>query len=224
MSPAPPARPKAPPLRVLGVTNSLRTGSLNRMALALAGDCLPEGMVMEVHDLRDIPFYTHEQEQEGIPAPVLQWGQALADADGVVLSSPEYNHSIPPVIKNAIDWASRLKPQPFEGKPVMLISATPGFWAEHACSTSCVACSTPSEPRPWSAPRCSSAARTRSSTAPASASTRRPVTTSAPRRWLFGSGSAARSSSTRSDPNAAERPSQAPEAKTFALAECACRH
>lgn len=118
---------KTRPLRLLGITNSLRADSLNRMALALAGECLPEGAVMDVHDIKEIPLYTHELEQQGIPVQVSRLTQALAGADGLVLSSPEYNHSIPPAIKNVIDWASRVKPQPFDGKPVMLISATPGL-------------------------------------------------------------------------------------------------
>lgn len=116
-----------PSYRLLGITNSLRAGSLNRQALALAHELLPQEATMAVHDLAGIPFYDIELERRGLPAEVQALARALHGCDGVVLCSPEYNHSIPAIIKNAIDWASRVPSLPFDGKPIMLLSATPGL-------------------------------------------------------------------------------------------------
>lgn len=113
--------------RVVGITNSLRPASLNRMALALAVELAPPGMAIGIVDIKPLPMHDPELEAQGLPAPVLALAETLRAADGVVLVSPEYNHSIPPAIKNCIDWLSRVKSDPWAGMPVMLVSATPGL-------------------------------------------------------------------------------------------------
>jgi chromate reductase len=74
----------------------------------------------------DFAIYNGDVEAQGIPAPVAAMGEAIAKADGVIVVTPEYNYSIPGGLKNAIDWLSRLKPQPFLDKPVAIESASPG--------------------------------------------------------------------------------------------------
>lgn len=113
--------------RIVGITNSLRLASLNRMTLAQAAELAPAGMAIEIADIKSLPMYDLELEAQGLPAPVLALADTLHQADGVVLVSPEYNHSIPPAIKNCIDWLSRVKSDPWAGMPVMLVSATPGL-------------------------------------------------------------------------------------------------
>lgn len=116
------------PYRLAALTNSLRAGSYNRMALALVEELLPPGAALQWLDLRALPFYDTELEQaEGIPADVAQLGHALQQVDGLVIASPEYNHSIPARLKNALDWLSRLRERPLAGLPVMLLSASVGM-------------------------------------------------------------------------------------------------
>ncbi len=116
------------PLRLLGICGSLRAGSYNAAVLAALPSLLPEGVSLEIFSgLGDIPLYKAALLAAGFPAAVTAVGVAVAAADGVVIISPEYNYSVPGVLKNAIDWASRLSPQPFAGKPVSLMSASMGI-------------------------------------------------------------------------------------------------
>lgn len=117
----------AAPLRLLGLTHSLRAGSYNRMTLDLVDELLPATGRLQRHDLAALPFYDPDLEQAGLPAAVSQLAQAMREADGIVIASAEYNHSIPAVIKNAIDWLSRVADEPLDGKPVMLLSASTGL-------------------------------------------------------------------------------------------------
>jgi chromate reductase len=114
-------------VRLLGVTNSVRPGSLNRMVLELVGEVVPGGVALEVFDLQGIPFFDIDLERERVPQRVMELATAVAGCDGVVLASPEYNHSIPPILKNAIDWLSRIRTKPLRELPFMLVSATPGM-------------------------------------------------------------------------------------------------
>ncbi len=118
--------------RLLGVSGSLRAGSYNTALLHAAGDLLPEGVELEVATLHGIPLYDGDaEEKDGIPAAVEALKDKLAACDGLVLCTPEYNHSIPGVLKNAIDWMSRPpkdKDRVFAGRPVALLGASPaGF-------------------------------------------------------------------------------------------------
>lgn len=113
-------------LNIVGLCGSLRAGSLNRMALNLAGASLPEGVKFEVLEWRDVPPFDSDLMAAGIPASVKELGARIREADGVVIATPEYNFSIPGMFKNTIDWLSRLDNQPFSGKPVAILSAATG--------------------------------------------------------------------------------------------------
>lgn len=112
--------------RVLGISGSLRKGSYNTMALEAARKLAPSGMTIERFDLRPIPLYDEDVRAKGLPAPVQDFRRAIAEADAVLIVSPEYNFSIPGVLKNAIDWASRPPDQPFNEKPVAIMGCSPG--------------------------------------------------------------------------------------------------
>lgn len=115
-------------VRVLGFAGSLRKGSYNRMALRAAGELLPGGMSLETFDLAPIPLYNEDVRAMGFPAPVQEFRDKIAAADALLIVTPEYNYSVPGVLKNAIDWASRPPEQPFDGKPV----GDHGRQSEHA--------------------------------------------------------------------------------------------
>lgn len=112
--------------RVLGIAGSLRQGSYNRRLLEAATDALPRAD-WTIARLRGIPPYDADIEARGLPPVVVQLKDQIEGADAIVISTPEYNHSVPGVLKNAIDWASRpAMRSPLVGKPVVLIGASPG--------------------------------------------------------------------------------------------------
>ncbi len=122
-------------MKVLGISGSLREGSYNSQLLRVAADLLPPGAELEVYDgLREIPPYVQGAEQSP-PVAVKRLKNALADADAVLIATPEYNHSIPGSLKNALDWVSRpLAGNPLMGKPALVIGASTGMfgavWAQ----------------------------------------------------------------------------------------------
>jgi NAD(P)H-dependent FMN reductase len=115
---------------VLGLSGSLRAKSFNTALLRAAVALSPPGLTIEVATIAGIPLYDGDQEAEnGVPAPVSALKERIAVADALLLVTPEYNGSIPGVMKNAIDWLSRPPKdiaRVFGGKPVALIGATPG--------------------------------------------------------------------------------------------------
>jgi chromate reductase len=113
-------------LDIVGLCGSLRTGSLNRAALNLAGASMPASMAMEVVEWREIPVFDADVFAEGYPAAVQALRDRIRRADGLVIATPEYNFSIPGAFKNMIDWLSRGEDQPFAHKPVAILSASPG--------------------------------------------------------------------------------------------------
>ena len=114
-------------LQILGIAGSLRDGSLNKALLRAAVGLAPAGMAIEIFDLAPVPLYNGDVEAAGDPPSVAAMKQAIAVADGVLMATPEYNHGVPGVMKNAIDWASRPpRSAPLGGKPVGLIGASPG--------------------------------------------------------------------------------------------------
>jgi chromate reductase len=116
------------PIKVLGFAGSLRRGSYNRALIRAAQALAPAGMSFDVIDLDDIPLYNGDVEAQGDPPSVAAFKSAIAAADGVVIATPEYNHGVPGVMKNAIDWASRPpRGAALGGKPVGLIGASPGM-------------------------------------------------------------------------------------------------
>jgi len=114
---------------IIGLSGSLRRDSYNSALLRVATELMPEGTRLQIGAIRGIPLYDGDLEAEGIPPPIAALKDMIADADGLLLATPEYNNSIPGVLKNAIDWLSRppadIK-RVFGGKPVALIGATPG--------------------------------------------------------------------------------------------------
>ncbi len=113
-------------MHFLGISGSLRRQSLNTVALRACTQLLPPGVTMALADISAIPLYNEEIREQGLPAAVQTLREQILKADAILIATPEYNYSIPGVLKNAIDWASRPPSQPFEGKPIALISASPG--------------------------------------------------------------------------------------------------
>ncbi len=115
-------------IRIVGFTGSLRRNSFNKAALRAAQMLLPENAILDIIDLADIPFYNEDIEVQGTPASVTVFKKKLFEADAVLISTPEYNFSIPPVLKNALDWASRGDELPLYGKPLAIMSASPSMY------------------------------------------------------------------------------------------------
>jgi chromate reductase len=114
-------------MKIMGMPGSIRAGSFNRALLDAAVELAPEGMTIEPWDgLRDIPHYDAALDRDGErPAPVEALKRRIAEADGVLIATPEYNYSLPGVLKNAIDWVSRPGYQSaLVGKPVAIIGAS----------------------------------------------------------------------------------------------------
>ena len=116
-------------MKLLGIVGSLRADSYNGMLLRAAAGQLPDGVELTVYEgLRDIPPY--EEELDRAPqAAVDALRAAVADADGILFATPEYNGSIPGQLKNALDWVSRpLEHNPLRNKPVAVVSASTGMF------------------------------------------------------------------------------------------------
>ncbi len=116
-------------VKVLGISGSLRKSSFNTAALRAAQELAPEGMEITIFDgLREIPPYDDDERLgTGYPPAVAAFRAALKSADALLFAMPEYNYSIPGVLKNAIDWASRPPEQPFDGKPFAVMGAATGL-------------------------------------------------------------------------------------------------
>ena len=116
--------------RIIGISGSLRRGSFNTSLLEAARRFIPDDIEFEIASIREIPLYNADVETEsGVPSPVTSLKEQLASANGLVIATPEYNHSIPGVAKNAIDWLSRPPrdvPRIFGDLPVALMGVTPG--------------------------------------------------------------------------------------------------
>jgi chromate reductase len=123
-------------MRILAIPGSVRRDSHNARLLRHAAERAPEGVEIEVWEgLKSIPPYDEDDDGPMPPRPVAELRQAIADADGLLIATPEYNSSIPGVLKNAIDWASRPRATtPLQGKPAAVIGATTGsfgaVWAQ----------------------------------------------------------------------------------------------
>ena len=112
--------------RIVAFAGSLRQGSYNRALLRAAQELAPEGMDVEIIEIGGLPFYNADVEAQGDPPSVAAYKAALADADGLLIATPEYNDGIPGVLTTAIDWGSRLPGRaPLSGKPVALMGASP---------------------------------------------------------------------------------------------------
>lgn len=113
------------PIKLVAFCGSLRKGSLNRLALQAFIERVPAGTTVETIEI-DWPLYNADVQAVGFPAPVQAAQQKMLAADGIVFASPEYNYSVSGVLKNAIDWLSRVTPQPFAGKPMAVFGASGG--------------------------------------------------------------------------------------------------
>jgi chromate reductase, NAD(P)H dehydrogenase (quinone) len=116
------------PLHFVTLLGSLRKGSLNAAIARALPALAPEGVcVSALGSVAEFPHYDADLQAGGFPAPVQAMAEQIRGADGVIIVTPEYNYSVPGALKNAIDWLSRLTPQPFAGKAVAIQTASPGL-------------------------------------------------------------------------------------------------
>jgi len=114
------------PIKLVAFCGSLRKGSFNRMALHAFIERAPAGTTVDTIEIGDWPLYDADVQAQGFPDKVQAAQKAILAADGIVFASPEYNYSVSGVLKNAIDWLSRMTPQPFAGKPMVVFGASGG--------------------------------------------------------------------------------------------------
>ena len=118
-------------LHLVGISGSLRKGSFNTMLLKAALQLLPDDVSMNIISIENIPLYNADLDLPAAkqrPRLIEDFRKAIAESHGIVISSPEYNYSIPGGLKNAIDWASRGEDSPLVHKPIAVIGATTGLW------------------------------------------------------------------------------------------------
>jgi len=134
----------SPELRVLAIAGSLRRDSFNRRLLHAAAELAPPGMGIDVFDaITAIPLFNEDFESPAPPA-VDELRSAVASADALLIATPEYNQSLPGVVKNLVDWLSRGQPSVLDGKSMAILGATAGQWgtrlAQSALRHSLAAC------------------------------------------------------------------------------------
>jgi len=114
-------------IKIVGFVGSLRTGSYNRALIKAASELVPDTAELEIFDLKDIPIFNQDNERN-LPDAVKIFKEKIKNADAILIATPEYNYSVPGVLKNAIDWASRPYPDnSFLDKPVAIMSAASGL-------------------------------------------------------------------------------------------------
>ena len=141
------------PIRVLAFAGSLRHASYNKGLIRAAVSLAPTSMTLEIFDISGIPLYNQDVEDTGEPEAVVTFKQAIAGADALLVATPEYNHGVPGVLKNAIDVGSRpYGDSAWSGKPGAVISVSPGaigaFGANHHLRQSLVFLDVPAMPQP----------------------------------------------------------------------------
>ena len=115
-------------LRIIGIAGSLRAGSYNRALLRAAQELAPPTLQIDVADLSDIPMFNADVDARATPPAVTVLRTAIHAADGLLLVTPEYNHGVPGVLKNAVDWLSQpLRGCVLEGKPTAIMGASSGL-------------------------------------------------------------------------------------------------
>jgi chromate reductase len=113
-------------IRVLGFSGSMRRNSYNTALLRAAQGLAPRNMTVALYDLSSIPMYNEDLRVCGYPPMVAQLREDIRATDAILIASPEYNRSVPALLKNAIDWASRRPDQPFKGKPIAIMGVSNG--------------------------------------------------------------------------------------------------
>lgn len=113
-------------INILGIAGSLRRESYNKSALRAATQLVPEGASIEIFDIAGIPEFNQDNEQDP-PAKIVEFKKKIREADAILFVTPEYNYSVPGVLKNAIDWASRpYGDSAWSGKPAAIMGASVG--------------------------------------------------------------------------------------------------
>lgn len=119
--------PEQEPLNVVGICGSLRRESLNRRLLTAISDIGAGRIALDIAEIRDIPLFDEDVEAAGDPEPVRDLKRAIGDADALLIATPEYQHGLPGVLKNALDWASRPAGESvLNGMVAAIVGATPG--------------------------------------------------------------------------------------------------
>ncbi|GAL97934.1 NAD(P)H-dependent oxidoreductase [Acetobacter tropicalis] len=115
------------PFRFVTLLGSLRKASFNGIVARTLPDLAPEGVtITPLGSISAFPHYNQDVQDTDFPAEVLAMADQIRAADGVIIVTPEYNYSVPGVLKNALDWLSRVTPQPFAGKPLAIQTVSPG--------------------------------------------------------------------------------------------------
>lgn len=113
-------------MKIIAISGSLRKGSYNTMLVKALAELAPDGMQIEIAEIRDLPIYNQDDEA-AFPASAQALKDKIEKADGIIIATPEYNRSVPGVLKNAIDWASRpWGKNSFAGKPVLIAGVSVG--------------------------------------------------------------------------------------------------
>lgn len=114
-------------VQVLGIPGSLREDSYNKALLRAAQEEAQEGIAIDIFEIDEIPFFNQDVEDQGDPEPVRRLKEAIRQTDAVLIATPEYQHGLPGVLKNTLDWASRPPgDSPMNGKVVGMMGASPG--------------------------------------------------------------------------------------------------
>ena len=115
------------PINILAFAGSLRRASYNRGLVRAAADIAPSSVAITIYDLAGLPLYNQDVEDAGEPSSVVDFKAAIRAADALLVATPEYNHGVPGVLKNAIDWASRPRQtSPLTDKAIGVMGASPG--------------------------------------------------------------------------------------------------
>jgi chromate reductase len=139
--------------RVIGIAGSLRQGSLNRALLRAAAELAPATLEVVPHELAEVPLYNADVEAVSVPPAVHELRAVVIEADAILIATPEYNHGVPGVLKNAIDWLSRPpRASALNRKPCGIIGASPGMTgtarAQSQLRQALVFTNTPAMPQP----------------------------------------------------------------------------
>lgn len=120
-------------MSIVGICGSLRRDSYNLQLLKEFRNVLNQPESLEIITLHDVPFYNEDVEAVGFPSSIVRLSAKIKEADAVIFAAPEYNYSIPGVLKNGIDWISRHPDKPFAGKKAAIIGGSPGRLGASRC-------------------------------------------------------------------------------------------